>query len=65
MAETLAVLREGGCLNRIWNMNYEVTVSLPIVDIEECEIETKPTQVVNFVARGTVTLVDRLRELRK
>jgi len=35
------------------------------VDLEECEIETNPIQVDNFVAQGTITLVDRLRELRK
>jgi hypothetical protein len=46
-------------------MNDEVSVSLPVVDLQVCEIETNPTQVDNFVTQGTVTLVGRLRELQK
>jgi hypothetical protein len=44
MAETLTVVQEGGCLTSILNMNDEVSVSLPIVDLEECEIETNTIQ---------------------
>ena len=65
MAASLTVLGEGGCFNSIWNMNDEVSVSLRVVDLEECEIETNPTHVDNFVTQGTVRLVDGLRELRK
>jgi len=42
----------------------EVSVSFPIVDLEENEIETNAIQVDNFVAQGAVTREDRLRELR-
>jgi hypothetical protein len=38
MAETLTEVREGGCLTNIFNMmnDEEVSLSLPIVDLEEC-----------------------------
>ena len=66
MVQDLTVVREGGFLTSILNMNdEEVSLSLPIADLEECEIETNPTQVVNFVAQGAVTREDRLRGLRK
>jgi hypothetical protein len=66
MAETLTVVREGGCLTSILNMNdEEVSVTLPIVDLEECEIENNAMQIDNFIAEGAVTREDRLRELRK
>jgi len=65
MAEILAVIRLGECLTSILNMNGEVNVSLPLVDLEEYEIETNAMQVDNFVAQGAVTREDRLRELRK
>jgi hypothetical protein len=55
MAKTLTVIREGKCLTSILNMNDEVSVSLPIVDLEECEFETNTVQVANFVAQGAVT----------
>jgi hypothetical protein len=39
MPETRTVVREGGCLTSVLNMKYEdVSLSLPIVDLEECEI---------------------------
>jgi hypothetical protein len=37
-----------------------VSVSLPVMDLEECEIETNKIQVVTFVAQGAVTREDRL-----
>jgi hypothetical protein len=47
-------------------MNYEeISLSLPIVDLEEFEIETNTIQVDTFVAQGAATQEDRLRELRK
>ena len=62
MAETLTVVREGGCLTSILNMNdEEISLSLPIVNLEECEIETNTIQVDTFVAQGAVTREDRLR----
>jgi len=64
MAVTLAVILLGECLTSILNMDEEVNVSLPIVDLEEYEIETNAMQVDNFVAQGAVTREDRLRELR-
>jgi hypothetical protein len=45
-------------------MNDEVSLSLPIVDLEECEIESNAIQVNTFVAQGAVMREDRLRELR-
>lgn len=66
MAETLTVVREGGCLTSILNMNdEEVSVTLPVVNLEECETEVKAIEVDNFIAQGAVTREDRLRELRK
>ena len=66
MAETLTAVREGGCLTSILNMNDEdVSLSLPIVDLEECEIESNTIQVDTFVAQGAITREDRLRELRQ
>jgi hypothetical protein len=66
MAETLIVVREGGCLTSILNMTDEgVGVSLPRVDLEKCEIETNTIQVDTFIAKGAVTREARLRELRK
>ena len=66
MAETLTVVGEGGCLTSILKMNdEEISLSLPIVDLEECEIETNTIQVDTSVAQGAVTREDRLRELRR
>jgi hypothetical protein len=64
MAETLTVVREAGCLTSLLNMNDEVILSLPIVDLEECEIESNTIQVNTFVAQAAVTREDRLRKLR-
>ena len=65
MAETLTVVRLGGCLITIQNMNdEEFIVSLPVVDPEEYEIESNAIQVDNFVAQGAVTREDRVGELR-
>jgi hypothetical protein len=41
-------------------MNDEVIVSLPIVDLEECKIETNRIQVDTFIAQGAVMREDRL-----
>ena len=65
MAETQTVVRDGGCLTSILNMNDEVSLSLPIVDLEEYESEFNTIQVDTFVEQGAVTREDRLRELRK
>jgi len=46
-------------------MNDEVSVSLPIVDLEECKIETNRIQVDTFIAQEAVMREDRLRELQK
>ena len=46
-------------------MNDEVSVSLTVVDLKGCEIETNTVQVNNFVAQGSVTWGDRLREGQK
>jgi hypothetical protein len=43
----------------------EVSVTLPIVNLEECGTETNAVNVGNFIAQGAVTREDRLRELRK
>ena len=43
----------------------EVSLSLPVVDLEECEIESNTIQVDTFVAQGSITREDRLRELRQ
>jgi len=43
----------------------EVSLSLPIVDLEKCEIETNTIQVDTFVAQGAVTREDRLQNLQK
>ena len=66
MAETLTVVREGGCLTSILNMNdEEVSVSLPVVTLEECDVQSNAIRVEMFVAQGAVTKESRLRELRK
>ena len=65
MAENLTVVREGGCITSILNMKDAVSLSLPIVDREECEIETNTMQVDTLVAQGAATREDKLRELRK
>jgi hypothetical protein len=46
-------------------MNDEVSVSLPVVDLKGCEIETNTVQMNNFVAQGSVIWEDRLREVQK
>ena len=62
MAETLNVVWEGGGLTGIVNMNdEEVGVTLLVVGLEECEIETDAMQVDNFVAQGAVRQEDRLQ----
>jgi len=60
MAETLTVVREEGCLTSVLNINDEVSVSLPIVGLEECEIEANTIQVDTFIAQGAVMREDRL-----
>jgi len=65
MAVILTVVQGRGCLTIILNMSDEVSVSLPIVDLEDCEIETNTIQVDTFVTQGAVTWEDRLRELQK
>jgi len=66
IAETLTVVRDGGCLTSILNMNdEEVSLPLPIVELEECEGEFNTIQVDTFIAQGAVSRDDRLRELRK
>ena len=66
MAEALTVVRDGGGLTSILNMNdEEVSLSLPIVVLEEYESECNTIQVDNFVEQGAVKREDRSRELRK
>ena len=60
MAETLTVVREEGYLTSVLNINDEVSVSLPIVGLEECEIEANTIQVDTFIAQGAVMREDRL-----
>jgi hypothetical protein len=48
MAETLTVVREGGCLTSILNMNEDVSLSLPLVNLEECNIEDKAIEIDMF-----------------
>ena len=60
MAETLTVVREEGCLTSVLNINDEVNVALPIVGLEECEIEANTIQVDTFIAQGAVMREDRL-----
>ena len=64
MAETLTVVREGNCLTSILNMN-DVSLSLPLVNLEECNIEDKAIEVDMFLVQGAVTWEDRLPELRQ
>jgi len=66
MAETLTVVREGGCLTSILNMNDEdVSLSLPLVNLEECNIEDKAIEEDMFLVQGAVTREDMLPELRQ
>jgi hypothetical protein len=66
MAETITAVREGGCLTSLLNMNdEEVSLSLPVVGLEECEIDSNTIQVDTFVAQGAITREVRLRELRQ
>jgi hypothetical protein len=65
MAETLTIVREGGCHTSIINTTDEdANVSLPVVDVAECEIETNLIQAA-FIAQGAVTREGRIQELRK
>jgi hypothetical protein len=49
MAEALTVVREGSCLTSMLNMNDEdVSLSLPLVNLEECNIEDKEIEVDMF-----------------
>ena len=65
MTETLTAVREERCLTSILNVNdEEVSLSLPVVDLEECEIESNTIQVDNFVVQGAIMWEGRLRELR-
>ena len=64
MAETLTVVREGNCLTSILNMN-DVSLSLPLVNLEECNIEDKAIEVDMFLVQGAVTREARLPELRQ
>lgn len=53
--------RDGGCLTSILNMNdEEVSLPLPVVELEECEGEFDPIQVDTFIAQGAVSWEDRL-----
>jgi hypothetical protein len=66
MAETLTVVREGGCLTSLLNMIYEeVSLSLPVVVLEECDVQNNAIRVETFVAQEAVAEESRLRELRK
>jgi hypothetical protein len=66
MAETLTVVREGACHTSILNMNdEEVILSLPVVVLEECDVQNKAIHVETFVAQRAVTEESTLRELRK
>lgn len=60
MADTLTVVQEGGCLAIILNMSDEVSVSSPIVDLEDFKIETNTIQADTFITQGAVTWEDRL-----
>jgi hypothetical protein len=56
IAESLTAVREGGCLTSLLNMNdEEVSLSLAVVGLEECEIERTTIQVDTFVAQGAIT----------
>jgi hypothetical protein len=60
MAETLRIVREGGCLTSIVNTTEgEVNESLPIVKVEEYDIENNSIQAA-FVTQGAVTREGRL-----
>jgi hypothetical protein len=66
IAETLTVVRGGGCLTSILSMNdEEVNLSLPVVDLAECDIQNNAIHVDTFLAQGAVTWEVRLQELRK
>ena len=66
MAETLTVVREGGCLTSILNMNDEdISLFLPLVNLEECNIEDNAIEVDKFLVQKAVTREDRLPELRQ
>ena len=43
----------------------EVNLSLPIVELEDCDSEFNTIQVDTFIAEGAVSREDRLQELRK
>jgi hypothetical protein len=66
VAEILTVVLEGGRLASILNMNdEEVNLSLTVVDLEECDVQTSVTHLDTFLAQGAVTQEVTLRELRK
>ena len=66
IAETLTAVRDGGCITSILNMNdEEVSLPLPVVELEYCEGEFNTIQVDTFIAQGAVSCEDRLRELRE
>ena len=66
MAETLTVVRDGGSLSSILNMNdEEVSLSLPRAELEECDSECNTIQVDTFIGQGAVSWEDRLQDLRK
>jgi coenzyme F420-reducing hydrogenase gamma subunit len=47
-------------------MNGEyMSFSLPLVNLEECNIEDKATEVDMFLVQGAVTREDKLPELRQ
>ena len=59
-------MRDGGCLTSILKLNdEEVSLSLPIVELEECDNEFNTIEIDTFIARGVVSREDRLQELRK
>jgi len=43
----------------------EVSLPLPVVELEECEGEFNTIQVDTFIAQGAVSWEERLRDLRK
>jgi len=55
IAETLTVVRDGGCLTSILNMNdEEVSLPLPVVELEECEGEFNNTDRHVHSTRGSI-----------
>jgi hypothetical protein len=53
MTESLTVVRAGGYFTGILNINDEdVTLFLPILELEECKIENKTINLDTFVAQG-------------